>query len=213
MGYSVDTLYDRFPDLKILKEDVESAFITLKRVFSDGGTLFVCGNGGSAADAEHVVGELMKGFLLPRRVYSSMSETLSGMYGDAGCEIAANLQEGLPAVSLTAHPALSTAFANDMAPELIFAQQLYALAKRGDALLAFSTSGNSENIIKTLMIAKAIGVSTIAMTGRGGGECAKLADITIRVPEDETYKVQESHLPIYHALCAMLEEEFYGGEC
>lgn len=209
----MNTLFERFPELEVLRCEVHSAFETLKRMFNTGNTLFVCGNGGSAADAEHVVGELMKGFLLPRLLNSDMRETLSEMYGDAGLSIAENLQEGFPAVSLTGHPALSTAFANDVAPELVFAQQLYVLAKRGDALLVFSTSGNSKNVVKVLMMAKAMGVSTIAMTGRSGGECAKLADITIRVPEDETYKVQELHLPIYHALCAMLEEEFYGGEC
>ena len=213
MGYVVKTLFERFPELLVVEDEVDSAFQTLKNVFRAGGTLFVCGNGGSAADAEHVVGELMKGFLLPRRIKSETRNALFEMYGDAGLAIADNLQEGLPAVSLTGHPALSTAFANDVAPELIFAQQLYGLAKRDDALLAFSTSGNSENVVKALMMAKVIGVSTIAMLGRNGGECAKFADTVICVPEDETYKVQELHLPVYHALCAMLEEEFYGCEC
>ena len=212
MGYEKNILFDRFPELAPVEDDFLAAFQLLKETFDNGGTLFVCGNGGSAADAEHIVGELMKGFLLPRPVKNSIRESLAQSFGDEGSEMAANLQEGLPAVSLTGHPALSTAFANDNAPELVFAQQLYGLAREGDALLAISTSGTSKNIMKALMIAKTMGVSTISLAGADGRECAKLADVSIRAPEDETYKIQELHLPIYHALCALLEEEFYGGE-
>ena len=211
MNYDVNDLYERFPELNSLRVEIDSAFSMLKRVFEYGGTLYVCGNGGSAADAEHVVGELMKGFLLPRRMSDDVTNRLSQMYDAEGLDMVENLQGGLPAVSLTGHPALSTAFANDVAPSMIFAQQLSVLAKPGDALLAFSTSGDSSNVVKALMMGKAMGISSLAMTGRGGGRCARIADLSICVPEDETYKIQELHLPVYHALCAMLEEEFYGG--
>jgi D-sedoheptulose 7-phosphate isomerase len=212
VGCDEDVLFDRFPELTVVGDDFQSAFQLLKEMFSRGGTLYVCGNGGSAADAEHIVGELMKGFLLGRPLRNPVRDALGSLFGAAGVEMSENLQEGLPAVSLTGHPSLSTAFANDVAPELIFAQQLYALAKPGDALLAISTSGNSGNVVRALMMAKAMGVASLALTGRSGGKCAELADVAIRVPEDETYKIQELHLPIYHALCAMLEEDFYGGE-
>lgn len=212
MGYEMKVLYERFPALEPIAADVAAAYNLIKRSFETSGTLFVCGNGGSAADAEHVVGELMKGFLLARPIRGATRSALNDLYGRDGESMAEHLQEGLPAVSLTGHPALSTAFANDQDPELVFAQQLYALANPGDALLVFSTSGNSGNVVKALMLAKVLKVVTIAMTGSDGGKCAELADTAVRVPETETYKVQELHLPIYHALCAALEEDFYGDE-
>jgi len=202
-------LLRRHEALYTVKEAICQAFGTLKDCFSQGGTLFVCGNGGSAADAEHIVGELMKGFLLPRRQRGSLHDQLEGLFGEEGKKIALGLQGGLRAVSLNGHPSLATAFANDVDADLVFAQQLSVLAKPGDVLLGLTTSGNSRNVLKALRVAKAMGVKSVAMTGAKGGECVKLADCAIKVPETETFLVQELHLPVYHALCAMLEEHFF----
>ena len=202
-------LIHRHEALYTVKDAICQAFGTLKDCFSQGGTLFVCGNGGSAADAEHIVGELMKGFLLPRRGRGELQTKLEELFGEEVVKIGAALQGGLRAVSLNGHPALSSAFANDVEAELVYAQQLYVLGKAGDVLLGLSTSGNSKNVVKALCVAKAMGVKTVVMTGAGGGDCAKLADCAIKVPEKETFLVQELHLPVYHALCAMLEDFFF----
>lgn len=202
-------LIRRHEALYTVKDAICQAFGMLKGCFSQGGTLFVCGNGGSAADAEHIVGELMKGFLLPRRQRGAMHDQLKALFGEEGRKIGAALQGGLRAVSLNGHPALASAFANDVDADLVFAQQLSVLAKPGDVLLGLSTSGNSRNVVKALRVAKAMGVMSIAMTGEKGGESANLADCAIKVPETETFLVQELHLPVYHALCAMLEEHFF----
>ena len=210
-SYSIADLFERFPELKVSEESIWEAFYLLKGLFSNNGTLFTCGNGGSAADAEHMVGELMKGFLLPRRVPADIQLNLTKEYGDAGGFLAENLQDGLPAISLNGHPSLATAYGNDVDFEMIFAQQLYVLGRGGDVLIGFSTSGNSQNVLNAFKVARVLGIKTIAFTGGSGGASASLVDCCINVPEEETYKIQELHLPVYHALCAMLEEEFYGG--
>jgi D-sedoheptulose 7-phosphate isomerase len=210
MSYRIDELFERYPELESVKGAILSGFNIIKQAFADNGTLYACGNGGSAADAEHMVGELMKGFLLPRKVSPELYSSLKSEYGDDGVALADNLQEGLRAISLNGHPSLATAFGNDVDFEMIFAQQLYVLGRRGDVLIGFSTSGNSVNILKAFKIARVLGIKTIAMTGEGGGACRAVVDCCINVPEVETYKVQELHLPVYHALCAMLEDEFYG---
>ena len=210
MSYKIDELFERFPQLRVSEDSLMSAFEIIKTTFSEDGTLFACGNGGSAADAEHIVGELMKGFLRPRKVSPALQQTLEKQYGDEGIVMAGKLQNGFRALSLNGHPSLSTAFANDVDAEMVFAQQLHVLGKPGDTLIGFTTSGNSVNVINAFKIAGVMGIGTIAFTGMDGGHCKTIVDCTIRVPEKETYKAQEMHLPLYHALCAMLEDEFYG---
>lgn len=209
MAYDISKLLASFPLLSAIKPSIMQAFELIKQTFTDDGIIYVCGNGGSAADAEHMVGELMKGFLLPRPIDPSFNDKLTSLYGDEGSMISSNLQEGIKAISLNGHPSLATAFGNDVDFSMIFAQQVYVLGKKGDLLIVFSTSGNSENIVKALQVAKAKGLKTIVFTGSDGGRCAELTDCCIKVPETETYRIQEYHLPIYHALCAMLEDYCY----
>lgn len=199
-------LYERYPALESCKEDIEKAAQVLAETFRSGGTIYCCGNGGSAADCEHIVGELMKGFLKKRPLPGEEKERLSA-YGEKGDYLACNLQSAIPAVSLVNSVGLGTAFANDVAPELIFAQQVYGQGKAGDAMIAISTSGNSRNIIYAILAAKARGVKVIGLTGRSGGEMASLCDIVVKAPSDSTPEIQEYHLPIYHYLCQLVEKE------
>lgn len=202
--HHIDTLLTRYNALLPLKNDLISAFETLKNTYEMGGKLLICGNGGSSADAEHIVGELMKGFCLRREIPEEFKEKLPnealkvGLYG------------ALPAVSLCSHTALMTALLNDGDPSLVFAQQVYALGNPTDTLLALSTSGNSENVLRAAEVAKALNVKIVAITGEKGGKLAELADVALRLPETETYKVQELTLPLYHTICLMLEEHFFG---
>ncbi|MDD3117922.1 MAG: SIS domain-containing protein [Victivallales bacterium] len=203
-------LLSRLPELEFLTEELNHAFDIMREVYEHDGTMFVCGNGGSAADSEHIVGELMKGFILKRPLSPEFRSQLMSLYGEDGRELANNLQQGLRAVALTSHPALNTAFANDVDATMIFAQQLFVLGRPGDALMVLTTSGNSVNVIKAVQVAKARGLRTIAMTGASGGRCRGLVDCLINAPHRETFRVQEYHLPIYHALCLMVEDYFYG---
>ena len=203
-----DELFNRFPELNSIEAAVLTAFNMIKSVFEQGGKLIVCGNGGSAADSEHIVGELMKKFRKPRPIRKEIYDKLSD-YGDNGRILQNYLEGSLRAVSLTSHIALSTAFANDREPSVAYAQQLYGLADGSDVLLAISTSGNSKNCVLAMTVAKAMGLKTIALTGQDESALSDMADITIRVSENETYKVQELHLPVYHCLCAMIEEELF----
>ncbi|MBO4220717.1 MAG: SIS domain-containing protein [Clostridia bacterium] len=202
------SLFERYPVLETIRTEIEAAYSVLYETFQNGGRLYLCGNGGSAADGEHIVGELMKSFKIRRDVLPETAAALRS-YGPYGEELAKGLERGLPAVSLNVHTALSSAYINDRSAEMVYAQQLFVLAKRGDALLAISTSGNSKNCLYAAITAKALGVKVIAMTGQSGGELAGLADVAIKAPAKETYLVQEYHLPIYHALCAKLEEDFF----
>ncbi|MFC2742607.1 MAG: SIS domain-containing protein [Selenomonas artemidis] len=213
---AVDTLIARYPALEGCGTDIRAAITALCECYRAGGKLIVCGNGGSASDAEHIVGELMKGFLLPRHLDEAMLDKLHAVC-DAKDPRAVdyfmqNLQGALPAISLPSQLAISTAFSNDQAPDLTFAQQVLGLGKEGDILLGITTSGNSKNVIYAFEIAKALGLTTIALTGTPGGRVAAdgLADIVIKAPASETYVIQEYHLPIYHALCIAAEEEFFG---
>lgn len=199
-----------YPDLLPCLTDVESAYRVLVEAFSTGGKLLVCGNGGSAADADHIVGELVKGFLLRRTLPADFRSELEYSYGADGNYLANHLQGALPAIALTAHTALATAFSNDVAPDLVFAQQTFAYGRRGDVLVGLSTSGRSANVLHALRVARSLGVHTIGLTGRSGGVMASLCDVLIRVPFDETPRIQERHLPIYHALCIALESHFFG---
>ena len=178
--------------------------------FRTGGKLLVCGNGGSAADADHIVGELMKGFCLPRVLPTNKAEMLAVLYPEDGARLAQLLQEGLPAISLVSHASLLSAVLNDTAAEMVFAQQVVALGKPGDAVLGLSTSGNSRNVINALRVAKAFGMCPLGFCGAAPAQMDELCETVIHVPEEETYKIQELHLPIYHAICLAIETEFFG---
>ena len=169
----------------------------------------IAGNGGSCADSEHIVGELMKGFVKRRPVSGEFAAALKKADEKRGEELASCLQGGLPAIALTGHAGLSTAFLNDVNGEMIYAQQLYGYGKKGDVFMGISTSGNAENVMYAVAVAKASGIKTIGLTGKNGGKMAGACDCSIVVPSDETFKIQELHLPIYHTLCLMLEEHFY----
>jgi D-sedoheptulose 7-phosphate isomerase len=171
--------------------------------------LLVCGNGGSAADAEHIVGELMKGFVKRRPLPNDVAEKLKNVDNDIGKYLGENLQQGLPAIALHTHTALSTACMNDIDGNIIYAQQVYGYGSEKDILLGISTSGNAKNVLYAMIAARAKGLKTIALTGGTGGEMKRHADVAIIVPETETYKIQELHLPVYHTLCLMIEEYFF----
>jgi D-sedoheptulose 7-phosphate isomerase len=207
MQTALPHLIDKYPELTVCEADIVKAFEILKSCFLNGGKVLLCGNGGSAADAEHIVGELMKGFMSRRPVPQAMRNRLEP-FGEEGKYIADNLQGALPAVSLVSHSALITAIANDVSADMVFAQQVYGLGKKDDVLIGISTSGNSMNVVRALQVARVQGLYTIGLTGRGG-TMSTLCDAAIRVPFDNTPDVQERHLPIYHALCMMLEEALF----
>jgi glucokinase len=197
----LDRLMERYPDLVPIRNDVKQAFDMLTLSFRSGGKLLVCGNGGSAADADHIVGELMKGFYKQRPLHADIASII----GDKSRK----LQGALPAIALTHHNALSTAFANDVDPCTVFAQQVLGYGTKADIFLGMSTSGNSPNVVFAAETARAIGMRTLALTGPTGGRLDSLCDVTMKAPGACTADIQERHLPIYHALCAMLEEEFF----
>ena len=203
-------LTERYPQLKPCTPAMRSAYDLLEETFANGGKLLVCGNGGSASDAEHIVGELMKEFRLKRKIYGSHAEGLKLIEPEMGTILAENLQGALPAISLTGHSSLTTAFMNDAMPELVFAQQVNGYGRQGDAFLAISTSGNSRNVLFAAITARAKGLKVIGLTGQRSNRLMEFADACIRVPEVDTYKVQELHLPVYHCLCMMLEDKFFG---
>lgn len=204
----LEELVQAYPDLKVCREDIRKAYEILKKSYEKNGKLLTCGNGGSGADAEHIVGELMKEFYIRRPLTTDMREKLKDA-GDEGI-LAMHLQGSLPAITLTSNIALSTAFSNDAVPELVFAQQVMGYGNDTDVLLGISTSGNSNNVIYAIRTAKAKGMQVIGLTGEGGGKMDKLCDVCIKVPRTETYQVQELHLPVYHCLCRMIEEVFFG---
>ena len=202
-------LLARYPALEVCKEDILKARDALIECYENGGKLLLCGNGGSAADCDHIVGELMKGFLKKRPLSNDKKAKMLEKCPELDENTLNNLQSGLPAVSLTTYNALNTAFSNDVDPELLFAQGVLGLAKENDVLIAISTSGNSKSVSLAAKVAKSLGVKVIALTGRDGGVLRALSDIAIVAPEQETYKIQELHLPIYHYLCAAVEDYFF----
>ncbi len=206
----VEELISRYPALSRCKDSLDAALNMLCESFRNGHKLLTCGNGGSAADAEHMVGELMKGFLLPRTLGDDLYARMQEICPNEANYFRDNLQGALPAIALVDQIALNTAFANDQAADLSFAQQVLGLGKEGDVLIAITTSGNSANVLYAVQMARVMGVKTIALTGLTGGKVKSLADISICVPENETYRIQEYHLPIYHMLCLALEQEFFG---
>ena len=203
----LEELTSRYPVLEAVKGDVLAAYEILRDCYAGGGKVMIAGNGGSCADSEHIVGELMKGFAKRRPVSGEFAAALKKADEKRGEELASCLQGGLPAIALTGHAGLSTAFLNDVNGEMIYALQ--ALGRPGDVFVGISTSGNAENVMYAVAVAKASGIKTVGLTGKNGGKMAGACDCSIVVPSDETFKIQELHLPIYHALCLMLEEHFY----
>lgn len=204
-----DRLMERYPDLLPCLSGIEEAYHALFTSFRAGGKLLVCGNGGSAADSEHMVGELMKGFMMARPIPQGVVDRLREAFGDEGAALAVKLQGALPAIALVGQNALATAISNDTDAAAVFAQQVYGYGRSGDVLLGISTSGNSRNVVQAAQVARVLGLRTVALTGRRGGALAELSDVAVRVPYDDTPGVQERHLPIYHALCIALEEAFF----
>ncbi len=199
-------LTERYPQLECCVTDLRRAFAMLRRCYQDDHVVYICGNGGSAADAEHIVGELMKSFSRRRPISEAFARRL------AEPKLACRLEGALRAIALTGQLSLSTAFANDVSPELVFAQQVFGYGRPGDVLWALSTSGNASNVLQALRVAPAREMFCLGLTGKSGGAMAQLCDVCICVPETETYKIQELHLPVYHALCRMLEVEFFHGQ-
>ena len=202
-------LLERYPQLDVCERDIAYAYEVIRSCYECGGKLLIAGNGGSAADAEHIVGELMKGFRNPRRLPKEYADSLTAVDPELGKTLAENLQGALPAIALDGHPALSTACQNDCEPLLCFAQQVNGYGNAGDVLIGISTSGNSKNVLYAAVTAKAKGMKVIGLTGAKESRLADLSDVCIRVPETETYMVQELHLPVYHVLCLMIEEKFF----
>ena len=206
----IEILVKRYPELLVAKDDILKAYKVLRDCYRCGGKLLIAGNGGSAADAEHIVGELMKGFKLPRKPDADFADKLIKENKELGTVLAENLQGALPAIALDGHPALSTAYMNDCEPLLCFAQQVNGYGKTGDVILGISTSGNSKNVLYAATTAHAKGMKVIGLTGAKDSKLAQMSDVCIKVPQTETYMIQELHLPVYHCLCLMLENEFFG---
>ena len=192
-------LLERYPALEVCIEDIENALKLMLDTYKNGGKVLVCGNGGSAADSEHIVGELMKGFMLMRPVTDERIPE----------HLRCGLQGALPAISLPSQSAILSAFINDVDPDMMYAQLVYGYARENDLVVGLSTSGNSKNVVNALEVAKCVGAKTLAMTGERESKLSGLCDVTIKVPETETYKIQEYHLPIYHYLCAEIEKHFF----
>lgn len=214
MGENIRThlelLVTRYPALAVCREDIAAAYEVLEDCYVHGGKLLVAGNGGSAADAEHIAGELMKGFAKPRKVPKDYADRLEAANPKLGRILAEKLQGALPAIALDGHPALTTAYMNDCEPLICFAQQVNGYGCGDDVFLGISTSGNSQNVLYAATVAKAKGMKVIGLTGQKDSKLAKMADVCIKAPQTETYMIQEYHLPIYHCLCLMLEERFFG---
>ena len=212
MNHHIELLVSRYPVLEACRVDILRAYNVIEQSYTQGGKLLTAGNGGSAADAEHIVGELMKSFVLERKISDTMCQKLMSVDPEMGSVLAQNLQGALPAIALDGHIALSTAYMNDCEPLLCFAQQVNGYGREGDVFLGISTSGNSQNILYAATVAKAKGMAVIGLTGEKESRLSRISDVCIRVPQRETYQIQELHLPVYHTLCLMLEERFFGGE-
>lgn len=206
----LELLLQRYPVLVPLKDQIRDVYNVIRNCYENNGKLIVGGNGGSCSDAEHIVGELMKGFKMLRPMNAEFQQKLKDIDPVRGAELAKGLQGGLPAVALSSHPSLNTAFLNDVSGDLMYAQQVNALGREGDVLLAITTSGNAGNLAYAAVTAKAKGMKVVALTGKTGGAMNQLADVNLVMPCDETYQIQELHLPVYHCLCLMLEERFFG---
>ena len=199
-----------YPKLEGARQSIIDAYLIMEECYENGGKLLIAGNGGSAADSEHIAGELMKRFKIQRPVCDEYAQRLMEIDSERGTELAKNLECSLMAIPLVAHEALSTAYINDVDGYGVFAQQLFGFGRKGDVFLGISTSGNSKNIMNATVVARASGIKVIGLTGANGGELAMVADAAVKVPETETYMIQELHLPIYHCWCLMLEDRFFG---
>lgn len=206
----VDLLIARYPSLEPVRQELIAAYTIMEKSYANGGKLLVAGNGGSAADSEHIVGELMKGFRMPRKIDTQFADSLKAADRELGEVLAENLQRALPAIALNGHPALTTAYMNDCEPLLCFAQQVNGFGKPGDVFLGISTSGNSKNILYAAVVARAKGMKVIGLTGENDSKLMKYADVCVKAAGTETYIIQEIHLPIYHCWCLMLEDKFFG---
>lgn len=206
----INLLTERFPVLKACRKELIDAYLIMEECYEHDGKLLIAGNGGSAADSEHIAGELMKSFKIPRPVSHEFAQKLKVVDSERGEYLAKNLEGALMAIPLVAHEALSTAYMNDVDGIGVFAQQLFGFGRKGDVFLGISTSGNSKNVVLATVVAKALGIKIIGLTGAKGGELANLADVVVKVPETETYMIQELHLPVYHCWCLMLEDKFFG---
>ena len=206
----IDLLITRYPKLGCIKQEIIDSYLIMEECYENNGKLLIAGNGGSAADSEHIAGELMKRFKTPRPVSDEFAEKLKAVDTERGAALAKNLECGLMAIPLVAHEALSTAYINDVDGLGVFAQQLFGFGRPGDVFIGISTSGNSKNVMNATVVARALGIKVIGLTGSNGGELANVADVAVKVPETETYMIQELHLPIYHCWCLMLEDRFYG---
>lgn len=202
-------LIERYPVLASVENEIRTAYQVLERAYTNHKKILVGGNGGSCADAEHIVGELMKGFVKKREIPKTMQERLLGLDQELGKQLANGLQSSLRAIAITGHAGLSTAFANDVDPEMTYAQQVNGYGDEGDVLLAISTSGNSKNLIYAALTARAKDMPVVLLSGKDGGKLRAIADVSIVVPNQKTYQIQELHLPIYHALCLQLEDKFF----
>lgn len=206
----VDHLIERYPALEVCRESIIESCLVMEEAYEGDHKLLIAGNGGSAADSEHIAGELMKRFKLPRPVTPEMAERLKAADPVRGAELAGKLERALTAIPLVAHEALSTAYTNDVDGLGVFAQQVFGFGRAGDVFLGISTSGNSKNVMSAAVVARALGMKVIGLTGAKGGELAAFADVAVKVPETETYKIQELHLPVYHCWCLILEDRFFG---
>ncbi len=205
----IDLLLQRYPKLENVREEILQAYLVMEECYKNGGKLLIAGNGGSAADAEHIVGELMKSFKKPRKPSEEFVFDLQKASPELGPVLAENLQGALPAIALDGHVALSTAYMNDCEPLFCFAQQVNGFGKAGDVFLGISTSGNSKNVLYAAAVARAKGMKVIGLTGCRDSQISSYADVCVKAPESETYMIQELHLPIYHCWCLMLEDRFF----
>ncbi len=207
-----ETLFARYPALISCESSLDAALCQFKDTYLAGGKVLICGNGGSCADAEHISGELLKGFLSKRPIPKADSDALSSLFGEESKEIGDKLQRGIPAIPLTSLTSVLSAYANDVDPTLVYAQLVWALGRKEDLLIGISTSGNAENVFRALQVAKALGMKTLALTGEKDSRASSVADVTIKAPASLTYQIQEYHLPIYHYLCAQIEAFAFEGE-
>ena len=207
----IDLLISRYPVLGAIRDDIINAYLVMEECYERDGKLMIAGNGGSAADSEHIAGELMKRFKTPRPVTPEFAEKLKAIDPVRGESLAENLERGLMAIPLVAHEALTTAYINDVDGLGVFAQQLFGFGRRGDVFLGITTSGNSKKVMSATVVARALDIKVSGLTGAKGGELATVADVCVKVPSTETYMIQELHLPIYHCWCLMLEDKFFGG--
>jgi phosphoheptose isomerase len=207
-----EQFHQRHADLRGCRESIEAALNILVDAFRSGNKVLICGNGGSAADAEHIVGELMKGFRMPRLLSGRPVRELTERFPEEGALLAGKLQGALPAISLVSQSSLCSAISNDSGAEMVFAQQVYGYGAGGDVLLALSTSGRAKNVLYAAITARAFGLKRIGLTGSNESPLSELCDVTIRVPAEDTAEVQEYHTKVYHHICAVLEAEFFGGQ-